>query len=90
VVVGTGAIPPGGLLALFTDGLVERRTESVRAGMSRLARTVSRHEATSVDDFVARVRDPASTDDATLLLVRRAGTSGVGTDGREDGTAARR
>ncbi|HWK91153.1 MAG TPA: SpoIIE family protein phosphatase [Luteimicrobium sp.] len=90
VVVGTGAIPPGGLLALFTDGLVERRTESVRAGMSRLARTVSRHEATSVDDFVARVRDPASTDDATLLLVRRTGTSGVGTDGREDGTAARR
>ncbi|GAA4841410.1 hypothetical protein GCM10023221_19170 [Luteimicrobium xylanilyticum] len=73
VAVGTGEVPPGGLLALFTDGLVERRTESVREGMSRLARAVSERSAATIDELVTQVRDPQSTDDATLLVVRRIG-----------------
>ncbi|PJI94457.1 SpoIIE family protein phosphatase [Luteimicrobium subarcticum] len=63
-------VPEGGVLILFTDGLVERRDESIVDGLDRLARVVAARSATTVDDLVALVRDPASTDDATFVLAR--------------------
>ncbi|MBN1172221.1 MAG: serine/threonine-protein phosphatase, partial [Micromonosporaceae bacterium] len=36
-------VPAGSVLVLYTDGLVERRDESIDAGIARLAEAVSRH-----------------------------------------------
>jgi signal transduction histidine kinase/FixJ family two-component response regulator len=40
---GRAPFPPGSLLLLYTDGLVERRHESLDAGLARLARVVTEH-----------------------------------------------
>ncbi|MCB7135337.1 SpoIIE family protein phosphatase [Cellulosimicrobium marinum] len=68
-------VPPGGTLVLYSDGLVERRDESVRDGLDRLAAAfadaVVAGGAVDVDAIVAAARDPRSADDATLVVVRR-------------------
>jgi sigma-B regulation protein RsbU (phosphoserine phosphatase) len=38
----TATIPPGGLIACYTDGLVERRDRAIDAGISQLAATMDR------------------------------------------------
>jgi serine phosphatase RsbU (regulator of sigma subunit) len=40
-------IPPGALLCLYTDGLVERRDQSLDAGIGRLADVVGQLTATN-------------------------------------------
>lgn len=67
----TFAIPRGAALVLFSDGLVERRRESIRDGLSRLAQHYEGAPAADVGAVVAAVRDPASADDATILVARR-------------------
>ncbi|WP_418275336.1 SpoIIE family protein phosphatase [Isoptericola jiangsuensis] len=67
---GRAHVAPGGAVVLYSDGLVERRDESILDGVERL-----RAAATGgVDpaDLVTRVRDGASDDDATVVVVRRA------------------
>jgi len=65
-------VPPGGALVLYSDGLVERREESILDGLRRLAAFFAAEPGTvDVDGVVAAARDPRSADDATLLLVRR-------------------
>ena len=64
-------VPEGGALVLFSDGLVERRGESIRAGLARLEQAFALGPCTDVDTVVRRTRDEESADDATLLVVRR-------------------
>jgi serine phosphatase RsbU (regulator of sigma subunit) len=65
--------PPGATLLAFTDGLVERRGESIDAGLERLRTRVSgSHE--SLDELLTRVldelRDDASDDDTAIAGIR--------------------
>jgi hypothetical protein len=66
-------LPPGGVLALYTDGLVERPGQDLGTGMSRLARALAATPAPSLDelcDSVLASLAPHSRDDITLLLAR--------------------
>jgi serine phosphatase RsbU (regulator of sigma subunit) len=70
-------VPLGGALVLYSDGLVERRDESIGDGLSRLANAFVDGPATAIDDVVKATRDERSADDATLLLVRRHDSAGT-------------
>jgi serine phosphatase RsbU (regulator of sigma subunit) len=67
-------LPPGSTVLLYTDGLVERRSESLTDGMERLLRTVALHREETAETLVATVvralHDPAHVDDVCLLAVR--------------------
>jgi hypothetical protein len=69
-------VPEGGALVLYSDGLVERRGESIRSGLARLERAFVQGARTDLDTVVRRARDARSADDATLLVARRGGSSG--------------
>jgi PAS domain S-box-containing protein len=66
-------LPPGSVLALYTDGLIEHPGEDIGTGMARLARALTASQARSLDDrcdsllasLGARARD-----DIALLLAR--------------------
>ncbi|MFG3658638.1 SpoIIE family protein phosphatase [Streptomyces sp. NPDC047706] len=63
----------GSILALYTDGLVERRDHDIEAGMHRLA-TALAEPGRSLDDLcdiaTKTLPDEPPFDDVTLLLVR--------------------
>jgi serine phosphatase RsbU (regulator of sigma subunit)/anti-sigma regulatory factor (Ser/Thr protein kinase) len=64
---------PGSTLVLYTDGLVERRGESIDAGLQRLADAVERCEEGAervCDSIVDELVDPSAEDDSALLIVR--------------------
>jgi len=48
-------LAPGATLLLYTDGLVERRSEDITDGLARLADSARRHQALGVDDFLDAV-----------------------------------
>jgi two-component system, chemotaxis family, sensor kinase Cph1 len=59
-------------MLLFSDGLVERRGESIDVGLSRLAEVSTRAPLDALlDTLVADVPDPESDDDVTVVAVRR-------------------
>jgi serine phosphatase RsbU (regulator of sigma subunit) len=66
-------LPPGGVLLLYTDGLVERRDEFIDEGLQRLRVAV----AAEAPDLVCRnamhdlVGHIAMTDDVALLAAQR-------------------
>ncbi|TXS74100.1 MULTISPECIES: ATP-binding SpoIIE family protein phosphatase [unclassified Streptomyces] len=67
-------LPPGSLMALFTDGLVMGRDHDMELGLERLGRVLSDHEKPLeelCDQVIAELlpEGPAA-DDAALLLVR--------------------
>ena len=66
-------LPPGSVLALYTDGLVEHPGEDIGTGMSRLAHALAASPARSLDHLcdsvLASARTPAR-DDIALLLAR--------------------
>lgn len=64
-------VPRGGALVLYSDGLVERREESVLDGLDRLAAVFAGDSRPGADEILAAARDPHSADDATLLVLRR-------------------
>ena len=67
-------LEPGATLTLYTDGLVERRTESLVVGLERM-RAIAGWGGSAedlCDALVSGSRDPLSDDDATVLCVRRA------------------
>lgn len=68
-VSGTLTIPPGGALVLYSDGLVERRDESIVDALERLR--LAAEETVDPTGLVEAVRDPDSDDDATVLVACR-------------------
>jgi pimeloyl-ACP methyl ester carboxylesterase len=65
-------LPSGSVLALYTDGLIERPGQDIGAGMSRLARALA-GPARSLDDLCDSVLAslaPGARDDIALLLAR--------------------
>jgi serine phosphatase RsbU (regulator of sigma subunit) len=69
----TISAPPGATLLAYTDGLVERRGESIDAGLERLRARASGNHA-SLDELLTRVledlRDDASEDDTAIAGIR--------------------
>jgi len=66
-------IPPGGLLALYTDGLVERREAALDVRLSDLRDVVAPASAEAVCSAVmgALVGSERARDDIALLVLRR-------------------
>ncbi len=74
---GHAELPPGSLVLLYTDGLVERRGEALDTGFARLAAAAASCRMLPVgevcNELLARLRPPEGyTDDVALLAVRPA------------------
>ncbi|MFJ4693847.1 PP2C family protein-serine/threonine phosphatase [Streptomyces sp. NPDC088766] len=69
------AYAPGALLALYTDGLVERRREDIDTGLARLADSMTRHRHADPEELADAVLlellpPGGATDDTALVIVR--------------------
>jgi serine phosphatase RsbU (regulator of sigma subunit) len=72
----TIAVPDGGALLLYTDGLVERRSEGVDVGIRRLTDHITRTRWSNADELCDAALDGAladseQRDDVCLLAVHR-------------------
>ncbi|MEE1783796.1 SpoIIE family protein phosphatase [Streptomyces sp. SP17BM10] len=69
------AFAEGSVLALYTDGLVERRREDIDTGLDRLARSLTRHRLadpdTLADALLTDLIPPTGLTDDTALIVLR-------------------
>lgn len=80
----TAMLEPGSMLLCFTDGLVERRTEDIDAGLARLADAAAAHYSDSgplepfLGELLVQMRDPDRSDDIAVLALRRTRTIGPG------------
>ncbi|MCW2613390.1 MAG: putative sensor protein [Frankiales bacterium] len=66
-------LPPGSVLALYTDGLVERRGTDIDARLAELGRALAEGGddlELLADGLMSRMTDSDSDDDVALLLVR--------------------
>jgi len=67
-------VRPGDLLVLYTDGLVERRNESLDDGLLRLARAAAVSRDEPVEDVANRLIDElvgvTARDDVALVVKR--------------------
>jgi serine phosphatase RsbU (regulator of sigma subunit)/DNA-binding response OmpR family regulator len=73
----TMTVEPGSLLVLYTDGLVEERTENLADGLARLAVTVdysTRDVEALCDDVLGRMVPAEKQDDIALLAARLRGS----------------
>ena len=71
----TAALPPGATLMLYTDGLVERRSQALDTGIDAAARAVAEHARDHPDhvaDHVMAAMTPAAgyEDDVAVLIYR--------------------
>ncbi|MFF4579478.1 SpoIIE family protein phosphatase [Streptomyces sp. NPDC001373] len=69
----TVPLPPGSLLALYTDGLIEARDRDLDEGMERLARALGRPARPLeelCDGILTRLLPSAPQDDVAVLLAR--------------------
>ncbi len=75
---GACELAPGSMLLLYSDGLVERRLESIDLGLERLLGEVRAHGGREPAELAAALvrglRDPESSDDVCLLVARLTGT----------------
>ena len=67
----------GSSLIAYTDGLIERRTESIDVGIDRVARSLAAGSGLPADELAGKVLDDlddeTSDDDVALLVVRLVG-----------------
>ena len=71
-----GAIPPGGVLVLYTDGLVEERSVTIDVGIAVLGDLVVQRAADPMSELVQHALDDLGAhrtyiDDVCLLVARR-------------------
>jgi anti-anti-sigma factor len=88
----TVTLPPGGLLCLYTDGLVERRDRPIDDGIARLSAALT---ATDPETGCASVMGAMTdyiphVDDVALLLIRRTPVTGSGPDADDHGASGQR
>jgi putative methionine-R-sulfoxide reductase with GAF domain len=78
--VTTLALPPGAVLCLYTDGLVERRDQAIDEGIRMLCSAVSGSdpEAGCAAVMTAMADYSPHSDDVALLMLRRDAPSGPG------------
>jgi serine phosphatase RsbU (regulator of sigma subunit) len=71
--VTTLPVPPGALLCLYTDGLIERPGELIDDGLERLRRVVAARppETVCAEVMGALVGNEPARDDIALLAIRR-------------------
>jgi serine phosphatase RsbU (regulator of sigma subunit) len=71
-------LPPGGVLAFYTDGLVERRDRPVDVGMAELAAALEPDEPERVCArlMATMIGTRPAQDDVALLVVHRPGPAG--------------
>jgi serine phosphatase RsbU (regulator of sigma subunit) len=72
--VSESTVPSGATLLLYSDGLVERRTREIDAGISRLADALVTAPAALEDiseHLLARMTAGQNDDDVAMLLIRR-------------------
>lgn len=70
-------VPPGSVVVLFTDGLIERRGETIDTGLARLQRSIaSAHPdaAALADHVIGQLVGPGAADDVALLVAQTAPT----------------
>lgn len=74
----TVQIPPGGVLCMYTDGLIERRGASIDEGLNRLRHTMFAGDAEEVCASVmySLVGSTTPRDDIALLVIARDGPDG--------------
>jgi len=64
-------LPPGSVLTLYTDGLIEHPGQDISTGMARLARTLAACPAPALDQLCDSLLAGADArDDIALLLAR--------------------
>jgi sigma-B regulation protein RsbU (phosphoserine phosphatase) len=65
--------PPGALLCLYTDGLVERRRQPIDESIARLCSVIPRAapDAACAAVMAAMAGEAAHSDDTALLIIRR-------------------
>ncbi len=73
---GRETLPPRATLLLYTDGLVERRRESLDEGIARASGLVAQHRADALDDLAMQMMSRLAPgdgyqDDVALLLYRQ-------------------
>ena len=82
-----GEVPltPGTTLVIYTDGLIERRHQSMDASMADLVRAVSRHRSAHPEHLCDRLVEGLAgselSDDVSLLVAIRDGQMGAGPTG---------
>ncbi|GAA2428073.1 PP2C family protein-serine/threonine phosphatase [Streptomyces macrosporus] len=69
------AYTPGSVLILYTDGLVERRGESIDAGLERLAESLARHSDLDPEEIADNLLEDqgmndGNPDDVALVVIR--------------------
>lgn len=72
-------LPAGATLVLYTDGLIERRTESLDVGLERLRAAVSRELPTQgMSDRIVEelLEGEEPTDDVAILVARKVASEG--------------
>jgi PAS domain S-box-containing protein len=85
-------LPPGCVLALYTDGLVEMPGQDIDVGLARLARTLAATPArplAHLRDTVLASPGPHPGDDIAVLLARTADATGHDTPGTGSGDGRR-
>ncbi|HKD97639.1 MAG TPA: SpoIIE family protein phosphatase [Micromonosporaceae bacterium] len=77
---GQAVLPPGSMLILYTDGLIERRGESLNDGLARLEAAAADCATMASDaacaSLLRRLAPPGGyTDDVVILALRPTGTT---------------